>query len=89
MCRARSREIGNSCGASTNDDVRQNDKWFGEERATASIPTVLLLEEAQTQWAASAKTAGHRGVVVMPVKLRRLREAVLSAATARENVARA
>ena len=73
------------CGATIGADAVRAFNQFGEERATANIPTVLLLEEAQNQWVQAAKTADHRGVVVMPVKLRRLREAVLSAATALEN----
>ncbi|TWT95988.1 Serine/threonine-protein kinase PknB [Botrimarina colliarenosi] len=77
------------CGASIGADAVRAFNQFGEERATAGIPTILLLEEAQGEWAASAKTADHRGVIVMPVKLRRLREAVLSAVTARESVSKA
>ena len=73
------------CGATIGADAVRAFNQFGEERATANIPTVLLLEEAQNQWVQAAKTADHHGVVVMPVKLRRLREAVLSAATALEN----
>lgn len=74
------------CGATIGADAVRAFNQFGEDRATASIPTVLLLEEAQAEWASSAKTADHRGVIVMPVKLRRLREAILTAATAAESV---
>ncbi len=77
------------CGATIGADAVRAFNQFGDERATAGIPTVLLLEEAQSEWAASAKTADHRGVIVMPVKLRRLREAVLTAATAADNLTRA
>ena len=77
------------CGATIGADAVRAFNQFGDERATAGIPTVLLLEESQSEWVSAAKTADHRGVVVMPVKLRRLREAVLSAATASENVAKA
>ena len=67
------------CGATIGADAVRAFNQFGEEKATAGVPTVLLLEEAQGEWASAAKTADHRGVIVMPVKLRRLREAVLSA----------
>ena len=67
------------CGATLGADAVRAFNQFGEEKATADKPAVLLLEEAQGEWVASAKTGEHRGVIVMPVKLRRLREAVLSA----------
>ncbi|QDT68229.1 Serine/threonine-protein kinase PK-1 [Planctomycetes bacterium MalM25] len=67
------------CGATLGADAVRAFNQFGEEKATGGVPAVLLLEEAQGEWASAAKTSDHRGVIVMPVKLRRLREAVLSA----------
>ncbi len=72
------------CGATLGADAVRAFNQFGDERATSTVPACLLLEEAQGEWAKSAKTADHRGVIVMPVKLRRLREAVLSAIHAGE-----
>ncbi|MEO0531499.1 MAG: protein kinase, partial [Planctomycetota bacterium] len=72
------------CGATLGADAVRAFNQFGEEKGTAGIPTVLLLEEAQGEWASAAKTNDHRGVIVMPVKLRRLREAVLAAVSAQE-----
>lgn len=67
------------CGATLGADAVRAFNQFGEERATAGVPSILLLEESQGEWAASAKkTEDHRGVLVMPIKLRRLREAVLT-----------
>ncbi|CAN0361704.1 unnamed protein product, partial [Ectocarpus sp. 4 AP-2014] len=67
------------CGATIGADAVRAFNQFGEERATAGVPAVLLLEESQGDWATAAKIADHRGVIIMPVKLRRLREAVLTA----------
>lgn len=72
------------CGATLGADAVRAFNQFGDDKGTAGIPTVLLLEEAQGEWASAAKTNDHRGVIVMPVKLRRLREAVLGAVSARE-----
>lgn len=77
------------CGATLGADAVRSFNQFGEERGTAGVPACLLLEEAQGEWAASAKTCEHRGVIVMPVKLRRLREAVLSAIKAGGETAKA
>ena len=70
------------CAATIGGDAVHAYNKFGEDASTRDKPAVLLLEEAQASWAPSAKTANHRGVVVMPIKLRRLREAVLSALSA-------
>lgn len=67
------------CGATIGPDAVRAFNQFGEEKATARVPAVLLLEESQGGWADSAKTGDHRGIIIMPVKLRRLREAVLTA----------
>lgn len=67
------------CGATIGPDAVRAFNQFGEEKATARVPAVLLLEESQGGWADSAKTSDHRGIIIMPVKLRRLREAVLTA----------
>lgn len=77
------------CGATIGPEAVLAFNQFGEERATRGIPTVLLLEESQGEWVQAAKTADHRGVVVMPVKLRTLREAVLSALNASPSLTRA
>lgn len=77
------------CGATIGADAVRAFNQFGEERSTCGIPTVLLLEEAQGEWSSAAKTCDHRGVIVMPVKLRRLREAIVSAIAAAENMANA
>ncbi|MEQ8848530.1 protein kinase [Botrimarina sp.] len=76
------------CGASLGADAVRAFNQLGEDRGTATVPAVLLLEESQANWADAAKVNDHRGVVSMPVKLRRLREAVLSALTARKGVAK-
>ena len=51
---------------------------LGSDAITRTLPAVLLLDETHGDWAADASTSEHRAVVQMPVKLRQLREAVLS-----------
>lgn len=77
------------CGATLGADAVRAFNQFGEERATSNIPTLLLLEESQGGWSSAANTSDHRGVIVMPIKLRRLREAVVSAVKAGKQLANA
>lgn len=67
------------CGATLGANAVRAFNQFGEEKATAGVPAVLLLEEVQSKWATAANTGDHRGIITMPVKLRRLREGVLTA----------
>lgn len=73
------------CAASLGEDAVHAFNQFGEDAATRGKAAVLLLEESQGVWAKAAKTCDHRSVVVMPVKLRALREAVLGAISATES----
>jgi serine/threonine-protein kinase len=47
---------------------------FGVETATRDLPAVLLLDQAHLHWEDEAKTADHRVVAKMPIKMRELRE---------------
>ena len=67
------------CAATLGDKAVHAFNQFGEDPATRGKSAVLMLEESQGAWAKAANTADHRRVVVMPVKLRALREAVLTA----------
>ncbi len=49
---------------------------FGENQATSSVPAMLLLGEQHLAWKAKARLNEHRVVVEMPIKLRKLREAL-------------
>lgn len=70
------------CGASLGMAAVEAFNKFGEDPSTREKPAVLLLEEAQGDWVNHAKMGTHRGVVVMPVKLRKIREVVLAAINA-------
>lgn len=70
------------CGASLGKAAMEAFNKFGSDIATREKPSVLLLEESQSEWAAQANPGLHRGVVVMPVKLRKIREVVLAAINA-------
>ena len=72
------------CAASLGESAVKAFNQFGEDLVTRNKGAVLLLEEAQGAWAESAQTSPHRRVVVMPVKLRALREAILAAITEAE-----
>lgn len=50
---------------------------FGEEAATRKVPAVLLLDEAQKDWASGAATSAMRVVGTMPLTLRKLRQLVV------------
>ncbi|TWT90732.1 Serine/threonine-protein kinase StkP [Pseudobythopirellula maris] len=67
------------CAATVGADALDAFNACADDAQLRNMPAVLLLEEAQASWAAAAKTGEHRGVVTMPVKLRKLREAVLAA----------
>ena len=47
---------------------------FGADSRTEDVPAVLLLDEAHLEWKTEAKTAEHRTIVSMPLKLRQLRQ---------------
>jgi len=47
---------------------------FAAGEHTANIPAVLLLDEHHAQWKNKAKLAKHRVVMLMPIKLRSMRE---------------
>ncbi|MEN0110030.1 MAG: protein kinase [Planctomycetota bacterium] len=70
------------CAAKLGAEVVQAFNQMGEDSVTKEKPAVLLLEETQGSWVESASFGAHRGVVVMPIKLRQLREAVLLALNA-------
>jgi serine/threonine-protein kinase len=46
---------------------------LGEDHRTCSVPTILLLDENQTQWRSQARAAQHRVVLAMPITMRQLR----------------
>lgn len=71
------------CAATLGAPVVQAFNTFGEGPGTRDVPAVLLLEEAQGNWAASAKDCEHRNVSVMPLKLKQLRAAVAGVVEAR------
>lgn len=52
---------------------------FGQEAATRDLPTVLLLDQNHHDWEEHAKTAEHRVIAKMPIKMRELREALVEA----------
>jgi CheY-like chemotaxis protein len=54
-----------------------------ENNDTASIPTVLLVDETQKKLAAHAKTSDHRRVVFMPVTTKQFRELLVEIIGAR------
>jgi eukaryotic-like serine/threonine-protein kinase len=47
---------------------------FGDAPQTAGIPAVLLLDEHHADWKSRAKLNKHRVVMLMPIKLRQVRE---------------
>ncbi len=47
---------------------------FGTDSRTCDIPAVLLLNELHARWKSKAETSEHRVVVLMPLKLRKLRQ---------------
>ncbi len=49
---------------------------FAESEATRGIPALLLLDETQAKWKSQARMAPHRGVLLMPLTMRKLRAAV-------------
>jgi serine/threonine-protein kinase len=49
---------------------------LGEDKRTASIPAVLLLDQGQHQWKSEARTARHRVVLPMPITMKQLRTAL-------------
>ncbi len=49
---------------------------MGEDRRTAKVPAMLLLDQAQQTWKSQAKTAGHRVVLPMPITMKQLRATV-------------
>jgi serine/threonine-protein kinase len=52
---------------------------LGEDRKTSFLPAILLLDEEQSDWAAQAKTAEHRIVLHLPLKMRSVHEALARA----------
>jgi serine/threonine-protein kinase len=52
---------------------------FAQEAATRDLPAVLLLDEVHHAWEDEAKTAEHRVIAKMPVKMRDLRETLRDA----------
>jgi serine/threonine-protein kinase len=50
---------------------------LGDLPETSDLPALLLLGERQRDWAKHAKLAKHRRVMVMPVKVRELRQALM------------
>ena len=55
---------------------------FAVDPVTRDLPAVLLLDEPQRDWKALATTSDKRRCLAMPVKLRELREAILSSVNA-------
>ena len=47
---------------------------FADNKHTAEIPAVLLLDERHKDWQAQAKLAEHRVLLAMPIKLRQFRD---------------
>ncbi len=52
---------------------------FGQEAATRDLPAVLLLGQLHHNWKDEARTAEHRIVTKMPIKMRELRESLRDA----------
>jgi serine/threonine-protein kinase len=48
------------------------------DNRTASVPALLLLEESQKDWKEQAMSAEHRVILVMPITMKQLREALAS-----------
>ncbi|MGL4514249.1 MAG: serine/threonine-protein kinase [Lacipirellulaceae bacterium] len=69
------------CAATIGADAVHAFNKFGGDIGTRDKAAVLLLEQPQAPWAASAKPGARRAVVTMPVKQRDLRDAVLGAFT--------
>lgn len=67
------------CAATVGVEAVHAFNRFGEDLSTRNLPALLLLEEAQSEWLTGAKVSNHRGVAVMPMKLRKLRELILAA----------
>lgn len=49
---------------------------LGEHPATAQLPALLLLDEAQVAWLEKVKTAPNRIVILLPITLKKLRMAL-------------
>ena len=62
---------------------------MGEDRRTAKVPAMLLLDEAQQEWKSQARTASHRVVLPMPITMKQLRATVAQLAPARTGAASA
>jgi serine/threonine-protein kinase len=50
---------------------------FAQESTTRDLPAVLLLDQTHQHWESEAKTADHRAVAKMPIKMRDLREVLV------------
>ncbi len=50
---------------------------FAQRRSTKEIPALLILDQGQSDWAAEIKSLPHRKILVMPVTVRQLRDAVV------------
>jgi serine/threonine-protein kinase len=50
---------------------------FGQESVTRDLPAVLLLDHHHHEWESEARSAEHRAVAKMPIKMRELRELLL------------
>jgi serine/threonine-protein kinase len=46
------------------------------DSSTSALPALLLLDESQKEWKEHAMTADHRMVLVMPIKMKDLRDAI-------------
>lgn len=66
------------CSASVGKSALDCFNRFGEDQLTRRTPCVLLLDETHGHWFAEAHSEAHRVAVRMPIKLRQLREVVLS-----------
>ena len=51
---------------------------FSQKRNIKEIPTLLILERVQADWAKDVKEQPHRHVLVMPVTIRQLREKIVA-----------
>ncbi len=73
------------CAASLGASAVEAFNRFADDKQTQDKAAILLLEEAQAKWVPEANVSNHRGVAVMPMKLRDLRKVVLAAINSSES----
>jgi serine/threonine-protein kinase len=49
---------------------------FGDDDLTKDVPAILLLDAHQAEWKERAQLSDHRGLIMLPLKMKSLREEV-------------